>query len=245
MSDKIYKTNEHIHSCSKCLYREFCIAGGKLSESDIAALETIIDRKKTLRKGETLYKAQDPLVKIFAIRSGSVKIYSLNSSGDEQITSFHIAGDILGFDAIAENVHQSFSEALESTSLCEIDYQGLVKQFARHPNLAVRFLKLISQEISSKKNLTMMISRMTASQRLAAFLLHFAYNLHVRKLSSTELKLTMTRYEIGNYIALSVETISRLLAKLKEMNIIAVHGRYITILDKEGLEKCLQAPFLI
>ena len=145
-------------------------------------------------------------------------------------------GELIGFDAIADNRHLSFAQTLETTSICEIPFEPLMNLAGRYPELNIRLLKLISAEISVKKNLTMMISKQTAEQRLATFILHLTDNLRRRNLSCDEIRLPMTRYEIGNYIALTVETISRLLSKFQQNQIISVKGRYITIIDYDRLK---------
>lgn len=230
-------------TCANCLVKASCASPNK-AEYAIADLAEIIERNKaTIQKGTVIYQAGDEFKNLYAIRSGSVKIYSINEQGDEQITSFHMSGDLIGFDAIADNEHLSFAQALETTSISEIPFAELMHLSSQKPCLNLHLLKLISTEISTKKNLMMMISKQTAEQRLVSFLLHLYENLARRNLASQEIKLTMTRYEIGNYISLTVETISRLLTKLQKNSIIDVHGRYITILDIENLHRILQGNF--
>lgn len=224
--------DQKCQSCDKCPYCEICLPGKSPTSSDLSALNNIIDKRRGLNKGEILYKAGDPLLRLYAIKSGSLKIYSLSQAGDEQITGFSISGEIVGFDAIFEKKHKSFAQALENTSICEIDYAQLSRALYRHQEMNMRFMRLMSQEISVKKELLMIISRETAPQRLASFLLHLSEAQTRRNLSPDVIKLTMTRYEIGNCISLSVETISRLFSRLHDAGIITVKGRYITILDQ-------------
>ncbi len=225
------------HSCDKCPYSEICLPGRNASPSDLSALSNIIDKRRGLNKGDILYKAGDPLLRLYAIKSGSLKIYSLSQAGDEQITGFSVSGEIVGFDAIYERKHKSFAQALESTAICEIDFAQLSRALYRHPEMNLRFMRLMSHEISVKKELMMMISRENAPQRLASFLLHLSQAQARRNLAPNVIKLTMTRYEIGNCISLSVETISRLFSRLAEAGVITVKGRYITILDQELLRE--------
>lgn len=231
-------------TCSNCLVRATCPSPNKADEA-IEELSAIIERNKsTVQKGAIIYQAGDEFKNLYAIRSGSVKIYSINEQGDEQITSFHMSGDLIGFDAIADNEHLSFAQSLETTSISEIPFTEIMHLAAQKPCLNLHLLKLISTEISTKKNLMMMISKQTAEQRLTSFLLHLYENLARRNLAGQEIKLTMTRYEIGNYISLTVETISRLLTKLRKEQIIEVHGRYISILDIDKLHRILQGNLL-
>lgn len=241
MNTKKQFSDKHSGSCIHCPNRSLCLAQSLSNESDaIHKLESIIGNSRTIHKGEVIYQAGNHFKSLYAIRTGSVKIYSLNEQGDEQITSFHMSGDLIGFDAIADHEHLSFAEALETTSICEIDFAALLRLCTSVPALNLRLLQLISSEISAKKNLTMMISKMTAKARLASFLLYLSANLKLRKLADEEIKLSMTRYEIGNYISLSVETISRLLSKFQEENIIKVSGRYITNIKLDKLYEILK-----
>ena len=107
-----------------------------------------------------------------------------------------------------------------------MSYTIRLRLASRYPDMNLRLLKLISAEISVKKNLMMMISKQTAEQRLATFIMHLSDNLKRRNLSGNEIKLPMTRYEIGNYISLTVETISRLLSRFQQKQIISVKGKY-------------------
>lgn len=223
-------------SCSSCLVGQLCLAHKNVDKQAVLSLDRMVERKKSFQKSTIIYKAGDELKNLYAIRSGAVKIYSIDEHGDEQITGFHMPGELIGFDAIADNRHLSFAQTLETTSICEIPFEPLMNLAGRYPELNIRLLKLISAEISVKKNLTMMISKQTAEQRLATFILHLTDNLRRRNLSCDEIRLPMTRYEIGNYIALTVETISRLLSKLQQNQIISVKGRYITIIDYDRLK---------
>lgn len=228
-------------SCASCLVNSLCLSTGSFDHQTFTAIDGIIERKKNYQKASIIYKAGDELKNLYAIRSGGVKIYSINEHGEEQITSFHMPGDLIGFDAIADNRHLSFAQTLETSNICEIPFEQLMRLASRYPALNVRLLKLISAEISVKKNLMMMISKQTAEQRLATFIVHLSDNLKRRNLSGNEIKLPMTRYEIGNYISLTVETISRLLSKFRQKQIISVKGKYITIINHEKLREIVES----
>ncbi len=230
------------YNCRNCLYSNSCpSANADTLQQGLLKLHEIIERNKTtLQKGAIIYQAGDEFRNLYAIRSGSVKIYSINEQGDEQITSFHMSGDLIGFDAIADNEHLSFAQALETSSIAELPYQELMQLSIQYPCINMYLLKVISAEISTKKNLMMMISKQTAEQRVAAFLLHIYDDLSSRNLVRNQITLSMTRYEIGNYISLTIETISRVLARFKKEGIINVNGRAITILDHNKLIKTFQ-----
>ena len=143
-------------SCASCLVNSLCLSTGSFDHQTFTAIDGIIERKKNYQKASIIYKAGDELKNLYAIRSGGVKIYSINEHGEEQITSFHMPGDLIGFDAIADNRHLSFAQTLETSNICEIPFEQLMRLASRYPALNVRLLKLISAEISVKKNLMMM-----------------------------------------------------------------------------------------
>ncbi|MGN1392934.1 MAG: fumarate/nitrate reduction transcriptional regulator Fnr [Succinivibrionaceae bacterium] len=230
----------HTAACNRCIARNLCIANKSLDENTIQLIEKIIERKRTIHKGEIIYKAGDEFKNLYAIRSGTVKIFSINEQGDEKITSFQMSGDIIGFDGIANYIHLSFAQALETISVCEIPFHDLSNIALQSRPLYYHLIKLMSIEISNKKNIMMIISTQSAEQRLASFLVNYSNNLAKRKMARHEIKLTMTRYEIGNYLSLTVETISRLLTKFTTNGYINVHRKYISILKLDQLRNIIK-----
>lgn len=218
---------QHIH-CQNCSISELCLPFS-LNEKELDTLDSIIDRKKPIHKGEQLYQNGDVMHCLFAIRSGTFKTFTVNEQGEEQITGFHLAGDLLGFDAIAEAEHPSFAKALETSMVCEIPYDTLDSLSNSMPKLKKQILRMMSTEIRSDQEMLMLLNRKNAEQRLATFISTLSSRYHARGLSSSEFRLTMTRSDIGNYIGLTVETISRLLNRFSKNGLIDVDGKLITI----------------
>jgi CRP/FNR family transcriptional regulator len=175
---------------------------------------------------------------LYAIRSGTFKTFTVNEQGEEQITGFHLAGDLLGFDAIAESEHPSFAKALETSMVCEIPYNTLDTLSNTMPKLKKQILRMMSSEIRSDQEMLTLLNRKNAEQRLATFISTLASRYHARGMSATDFRLTMTRSDIGNYIGLTVETISRLLNRFQKNELIGVEGKLITILDMDKLNEC-------
>ncbi len=196
-----------------------------------------IERKKPIQKGQELFKAGDNLRALYAIRSGTVKTYTITEQGDEQITAFHLAGDLVGFDAINDNEHLSFAQALETSMICEIPYETLDDLSGKMPKLRQQIMRLMSNEIKGNQDMILLLSKKTAEERLAAFLYSLSKRFAQRGFSPREFRLTMTRGDIGNYLGLTVETISRLLGRFQKSEILAVKGKYITVLDLEELAR--------
>jgi CRP/FNR family transcriptional regulator len=225
----------HIH-CQNCSISELCLPFS-LNEQELDTLDNIIDRKRPIRKGEQIFQDGEALHSLFAIRSGTFKTYTIDSHGEEQITGFHLAGDLLGFDALANNEHQSFAKALETAMVCEIPYNTLDELSNSMPALKRQVLRLMSNEIRTDQDMLSLLNRKNAEQRLATFLSTLSSRYKARSLSPVEFRLTMTRGDIGNYIGLTVETISRLLNRFHKEGLITVDGKLITLNDINKLNE--------
>jgi len=220
--------------CQNCSISQLCIPYS-LNDSELDSLDQIIERKKPFQKHDEIFKAGDKVKSLYAIRSGSVKSYTITEQGDEQITGFHLAGDLIGFDALSSGIHPSFSQALETSMVCEIPYETLDDLIGKMPMLRRQIMRLMSGEIAADQEMILLLSKKNAEQRLAAFLNNLSARFSERGFSPKEFRLTMTRGDIGNYLGLTVETISRLLGRFQISKMIEVKGKYITILDREGL----------
>ncbi|AXQ15879.1 transcriptional regulator FNR [Shewanella algae] len=223
----------HCHDCSM---GTLCIPF-TLNTNELDQLDNIIERKKPIQKGEQLFKSGDPLKSLYAIRSGTIKSYTITEQGDEQITGFHLAGDVIGFDGIHAQSHQSFAQALETSMVCEIPFNTLDELSGTMPKLRQQIMRLMSNEIMSDQGMILLLSKKNAEERLAAFISNLAARFGSRGFSPREFRLTMTRGDIGNYLGLTVETISRLLGRFQKAGLIEVKGKYITILDLEELDR--------
>jgi CRP/FNR family transcriptional regulator len=233
MPSKSCPGTQHI-KCQNCSISELCLPFS-LNEQELTSLDDIIDRKRPIHKGDKIFHDGQELHALFAIRSGTFKTFTVSEQGEEQITGFHLAGDLLGFDAIAESNHPSFAQALETSMVCEIPYHNLDQLSDTMPKLKKQVLRLMSNEIKTDQAMLTLLNRKNAEQRVATFLVSLSERYHSRGLSSSEFRLTMTRSEIGNYIGLTVETISRLLNRFHKNDLIKVDGKLIEILDIDAL----------
>lgn len=220
--------------CQDCSISQLCIPF-TLNESELDQLDQIIERKKPIQKGQELFKAGDELRSLYAIRSGTIKSYTITEQGDEQITAFHLAGDLVGFDAITDDQHPSFAQALETSMVCEIPYEILDDLSGKMPKLRQQIMRLMSNEIKGDQEMILLLSKKNAEERLAAFLYNLSTRFSQRGFSPREFRLTMTPGDIGNYLGLTVETISRLLGRFQKSEILSVKGKYITILNHAEL----------
>ncbi|MCZ5678216.1 FNR family transcription factor [Escherichia coli] len=219
--------------CQDCSISQLCIPF-TLNEHELDQLDNIIERKKPIQKGQTLFKAGDELKSLYAIRSGTIKSYTITEQGDEQITGFHLAGDLVGFDAIGSGHHPSFAQALETSMVCEIPFETLDDLSGKMPNLRQQMMRLMSGEIKGDQDMILLLSKKMPRN----VWLHSSTTCPVvlpNAASPREFRLTMTRGDIGNYLGLTVETISRLLGRFQKSGMLAVKGKYITIENNDAL----------
>lgn len=227
--------SQYIH-CQNCSISELCLPFS-LNDQELDLLDNIIDRKRPVHKGDRLFKDGDSMQSLYAIRTGTFKTYTINANGEEQITGFHLAGDLLGFDAIADSKHPSFAQALDTSMVCEIPYNTLDSLSNSMPKLKKQILRLMSDEIRTDQEMLTLLNRKNAEQRLATFLSMLSNRYEARGLSSTDFRLSMTRSDIGNYLGLTVETISRLLNRFDKQSLLKVSGKSISILDLTQLKQ--------
>ncbi|WP_100641355.1 fumarate/nitrate reduction transcriptional regulator Fnr [Alteromonas facilis] len=239
MHSKLGRSDLSIH-CQTCSFSHLCLPVS-LSEEEMGSLDEIIERKKPLHKNDKLISAGDPFHSLFAVRSGSFKSFISDEDGEEQVIGFHFPGDIIGFDALRENTHKSFCQALETAMVCELPYETLDEMSAKFPKLRKQIMSFMSAEIKHDHDLMMLLNKRTAEERLMYFIAHLSQRFEERGFSPKQFNLTMTRNDIGNYLGLTVETISRLLTRFQKEGVISVEGKLITILDFDKMSEKLHS----
>lgn len=215
-------------ACKDCTLRELCLPVG-LNEPDLSALDKVIKRRRTLKKGEMLYRFGDPLRSLYAIRNGALKTTGLIEDGRAQVTGFYLPGELLGIDAINTDRHPCSAEALETSEVCDIPYPALEDLARIVPGLQHQLLRIMSREIVRDEEMLMMLGRMSAEERLASCLMSFSRRLARLGDHTVEFKLSMSRQDLGDYLGLALETVSRLLSRFQDEGLIGVHGRQIVL----------------
>ena len=218
-----------------------CLPVG-LDASDLDKLEVLIERKKPLQPREGVFLSGEPFTSIYAVRSGSIKSFCIDADGREQVTGFYFPGELFGWDGLANEHYQNTAIALETTSLCEIPYEKLDNLGNSIPSVEKYVMKLISREINADQQLIALLAGNSAQQKLASLLLSISDRLVQQKLSSTRLWLPMSRGEIGNYLGLTVETVSRVLGHFQRKKYLAVNKKEIEILNKKALRDLIRSP---
>jgi len=225
-------------ACASCSLQELCLPAG-LGQDDLDRLDALINRTRRLERGEYLYRIGAPLHSIYAVRAGFLKSSVLVDDGREQVASFHIMGDLVGMDAIGTGRHMCDTVALEDTQVCSIPFEELENLSREVPALQRHFHRIMSREIVRDHGVMLLIGSMRAEERLAAFLLNLSQRYSACGYSSTQLILRMTRQELGSYLGLNVETISRTLHRMQKQGLLEVHGKKIELTDPARLRKMI------
>ncbi len=225
-------------ACSNCSLRELCLPIG-LEASDMDRLDRLVTRRKHMQRGEHVFRVGAPFQFLFAIRTGFFKTYELQEDGQEHITGFHMAGEIIGMDAISTDHNTCNAVALEDSDLCEIPFPQLEGLCREIPALQHQFHKLMSREIIRDHGIMMLLGGMRAEERLAAFLLNLSQRYAARGYSATEFHLRMTRAEIGHYLGMKLETVSRTLTKFQEQGLITVNNKHVELQNLARLHQVM------
>ncbi len=220
--------------CASCSVLHLCQPKGA-NKSELHRFEQIISRRRIPRE-RALYRMNDPFTHLYLIRLGHFKTYQVNAGGAHQITGFQMSGEWMAMDAISAEHHQCDAVALEDSEVCEIPFFKLTKLFTEMPALLHHFHRLMSKEIARAEGRMLLLGNMRAEQRLAAFLTDLSSRYGARGYSSISFQLRMTREEIGNYLGLTIESISRLLSKFKKQGWLNVENREVELLDHASLK---------
>jgi CRP/FNR family transcriptional regulator len=228
-------------ACSSCSLRELCLPMG-LSHAELEHLDRLVLTRRRAKRGEHLYRTGDGFASIYAVRSGFFKSNVHLEDGREQVTGFHMPGEILGLDGIGTERHSCNAVALEDSEVCAIPFARLEEMSRELRGLQHQFHKVMSREIVRDQGVMMLLGTMRAEERLAAFLLNLSQRFVTRGYSPAEFHLRMTREEIGSYLGLKLETVSRIFSKLQAEGLIAVQQKRIRVLDAAGLKRTLRQP---
>jgi CRP/FNR family transcriptional regulator len=225
-------------ACSNCNLRELCLPLG-LNEHELEKLDEMVSARKRLKRGDHLYHAGQTFDSIYAIRSGFFKTDVLIEDGRDQVTGFQMTGELLGLDGISSESHTCNAVALEDSEVCVIPFSHLEGLSREIHSLQHHFHKVMSREIVRDHGVMMLLGTMRAEERLATFLLNLSQRFTARGFSPAEFNLRMTREEIGSYLGLKLETVSRAFSRFNEEGLIAVQQRHIRILNTPGLKKLM------
>lgn len=222
--------------CSTCVLSPLCFPLGMCAE-EIETLDSVVNERIRLPKGSALFQLGDKTDAVYGIRSGSIKTQLEDSAGHVQITGFLLPGEIVGLDGMLENRHVSHAIALEDSEVCVIKLDDLDRVGQHFPALQVQLRRLMGREIMRSHQMVLALGVLRSEQRLAAFLLNLSKRLSALGYSSTEFVLRMSREEIGNFLGLTLETVSRLFSRFARDHLIKIRQREIQLIDMKALRE--------
>lgn len=238
MQQSVYSTPLKT-ACSACNLRELCLPI-ELSGPEMTRLDALVTRKTAYRRGTNLYRCGEKFHALYAIRSGFFKTQVLHEDGREQVTGFQMAGEIIGMDAISSDIHTCDAVALEDSEVCEIPFARLEELSREIPALQRHLHRILSREIVRDQGIMLLLGSMHAEERLAAFLLNLSQRFAARGYSPTAFQLRMTRHEIGSYLGLKLETVSRTLSQFQLRGLIRIQNKSLQFLDIAELQALIK-----
>jgi CRP/FNR family transcriptional regulator, anaerobic regulatory protein len=222
-------------ACSNCNLRELCMPLG-LDASEMQRVDDVVATRRKVARGDNLFRNGDKFSALYAIRTGFFKTRISSEDGRDQVTGFQMAGEIIGLDGIVSDQHTCDAVALEDAEVCVMPFDRIEELSREITSLQRHVHKIMSREIVRENGVMLLLGSMRAEERLAAFLLNLVQRLHARGFSQSELVLRMTREEIGSYLGLKLETVSRTFSKFVEDGIVEVKQRHVRILNADALK---------
>jgi len=228
-------------ACSNCNLRELCMPVG-FDQKDMHRLDEVVTTRKKIKQGKLLFENGETFTSLYAIRTGFFKTSVASEDGREQVTGFQMAGEIIGLDGIVSDQHTCSAVALEDAEVCVMPFDHIEDLSREFPVLQKHVHKIMSREIVRENGMMMLLGNMSAEERLANFLVNLIQRLFARGQSQSEFILRMSREEIGSYLGLKLETVSRTFSKYSEEGIIEVKQRHIKILKPDALKQLVKSP---
>ena len=223
-------------SCGECSLQGLCLPAG-VDGDDLGRLDAVVQRRKPLRPGETLFRTGEPLGSVYVASEGAFKTIGINEAGEEHVLGFHLQGELFGLDAIGSGQHRCDAVALTEARVCELPFASLAAIAAQLPSLQQQLLRVIGQSTDRDHDHVDVLSRRQASERIALFLHGLGERYRRIGRPADDFRLPMSRDEIARYLGLALETVSRGFSRLHEDGVIEVAGRRVRILDEHALHE--------
>ena len=230
MAEIISARNPHQAHCKDCSLATLCLPLS-LDMQDLDALDNIVKRSRPMKKGDFLFRQGDTFASVYAVRSGSLKTFSVTDCGQEQITGFHLPSEFVGLSGMDTELYPVSAIALETTSICEIPFDRLDELSASLPQLRRQLMRIMSREIRDDQQMMMLLSKKTADERIATFLVNLSTRFRARGYSPQQFRLAMSRNEIGNYLGLAVETVSRVFTRFQQSGLLEAEGKEVNLIN--------------
>lgn len=224
------------HPCSQCHSRDGCLAAG-VPVAELRRFERIVTQRKPLRRDAVLFKQRDRLSSLFVVRSGSFKSCGYAENGHSQINAFYTPGQIVGLDAISLRRHPNTAMALETSAVCEVSFAPLMDLAHQFEGLQRLLLRMLSRELNTEERYVRVVADLGADAKLAYFLLDLAARNQRRGYSGTQFRLPMRQSDIGNFLGLAVETVSRQFSRFQRDGLIVIKDSTVKILKPDAFNQ--------
>ena len=224
------------NGCAHCSSRRFCLPHD-IDAGDMAAIKGVFGNYRKLKQGDAIFRAGEPFRNLYVAKVGSFKTVAIDNEGREQIIGFPIAGEFMGLDGVGTGHHAFDAIALEDSVVCSLPFREMTAAAEHNLSLSTHLHRLMSRELVRESAMLMLIGRMSAVERLVAFLLNLSKRYGERGYSTHEFNLRMTRDEIGCHLGMTLETVSRGFSKLSSLGLIKCLGKQVSITDMDGLER--------
>lgn len=230
------KAMPHSTTCSRCVFKELCQPNAAIAVV-VERVDAVIKRSRRLKKGDFLFRNGDGFDSLFVVRTGFLKTVIASHDGRDQVTGFFMSGELIGMDGICTHSHSCDAVALEDSEVCELPFGHMEALSKEIPSIQTHFFRLMSREIVRDQGVMLLLGNMRAEERIAAFLLNLSQRLHHRGFAANDFILRMSREEIGSYLGLKLETVSRTLSRFHQEGLIVVEHKHIRLLKPELLNQ--------
>lgn len=234
MADSVVDLVRLRQSCAKCSLQTLCLPAS-IGMDDMEKLDRVVRNRRPTAVGDHLYRSGQTLSALYVAREGAFKTTITDEQGQSQVIGFHLPGELIGLDALGSGVHACDAQALTPANVCEVPLSQLENVAAQVPGLQHQLLRIIGQSINRDHSHLEMLGVKSASDRMALFLHGLSERYRLLGRPSEMIVLPMSRQDIGSYLGLVIETVSRTLNKMQEEALISVHGRQVKILDMKRL----------
>ncbi len=225
--------------CTTCRLRDLCMPTG-LSSKQMTLIDHMVSTRVKIGRGKVLYRAAGAFQSLYVVRTGFFKTIVSAADGHDQVSGFYMAGELMGLDGIGSSQYSCTAIALEDSDVCVLHMDDLNTLSQEIPALQWHVQKIMGREIVRDHDLFFLLGSMRAEGRVASFLLNLLTRLHARGQSGDAVHLRMTREEIGSYLGLTIETVSRTLTKLSSKGIISLQLKEVRILNLPALHQLAQ-----
>jgi CRP/FNR family transcriptional regulator len=225
--------------CSNCGFNSWRLPA-RLTLHEAARFDACINHRRPLKRNEYLHRVGSALTSLHVLRSGFLMTRVTDDNGHEQITGFSMPGELIGLDAISAGRHQCETAALEDSHLCGMTFADFEQLSRDIPELQRHFHRVMGAEIARDYGVMLLLGSLRAEERVAQFVLNLSKRFAARGYSEVHFRLPMSRQEIGNYLGLKLETVSRVFSRFNEIQVLAINGKDLEIRDLVRLHRLIR-----